>query len=255
MNFSNNGYPLSVLGMENVCATLGIAQAEVWAVLTVETKGFGFLKDRRPQILFERHIFHKLTGGRYDDGNADISNVNRGGYIGGSGEYLRLHKAMDLDQDAALQSASWGIGQIMGNNFKVVGFDNINSMITDIVKGEDEQLLSMTKFIQKNKLDSALRSQDWEAFARGYNGKNFKENKYDECLAAAHAKFKIMLPDLALRKAQVALFYLGFNPGTIDGVIGKHTTSALTEFQEKFSLPVTGNLDPATERKLYDEAF
>ena len=74
-------------------------------------------------------------------------------------------------------------------------------------------------------------------------------------MAAAQAKFKIMLPDLALRKAQVALLYLGFNPGTVDGVIGKHTTSALTEFQQKFSLPDTGNLDPATERKLFDEAF
>jgi hypothetical protein len=255
MNFTDKGSPLSDQGMNTICTTLGIAQAEVWAVLTVETRGFGFLDDRRPQILFERHIFHKLTKGKHDAGNADISNVNPGGYVGGPGEYPRLQKAMALDQDSALQSASWGIGQVMGFNFKDVGFSDIKSMVTDMVKGENEQLLAMANFIKENHLDSALRSQNWETFAHGYNGSDFKKNKYDERLAAAHAKYKVMLPDLALRAAQAALLYLGFNPGTVDGVIGNRTRSALTDFQGKFGLPESGGLDAATEKKLFDEAF
>src|SRR5262249_20105306 len=92
---------------------LGVSDIEIWTVLAVETKGFGFLTDRRPQILFERHIFHKLTNGRHDAGNADISNATPGGYVGGAGEYQRLEKAIALDRDAALKSASWGVGQVM----------------------------------------------------------------------------------------------------------------------------------------------
>ena len=49
MNFQGKGRPLSDEGMDEVCDTLGITESEVWAVLTVETRGFGFLTDRRPQ--------------------------------------------------------------------------------------------------------------------------------------------------------------------------------------------------------------
>lgn len=58
MNFKNQGRHLSNAGMEQICTALAVKQPEVWSVLSVETKGFGFLSDRRPQILFERHIFH-----------------------------------------------------------------------------------------------------------------------------------------------------------------------------------------------------
>ena len=121
-------------------------------------------------------------------------------------------------------------------------------MVTEMVKGESEQLLAMVNFIKENHLDSALRSQNWEAFAHGYNGSDFKKNKYDERLAATHAKYKVMLRDIALRAAQTVLFYVGFNPGTVDGVINKHTRAPVTDFHSKFGLPQTGNLDPATEK-------
>ncbi|MDD5277259.1 MAG: N-acetylmuramidase domain-containing protein [Methylovulum sp.] len=255
MNFTNKGLPLSGQGIKDVCTDLGIAQAQVWAVLAVETRGFGFLQDRRPQILFERHIFHKLTKGKHDAGNADISNVKPGGYVGGTGEYPRLQKAMALDLDAALQSASWGVGQVMGFNFKSVGFSDVTGMVTEMVKGEDGQLLAMANFIKANSLASTLQHQDWATFARHYNGYGFEKNSYDTRLAAAHAKYKILLPDLALRTAQSALLYLGFNPGSVDGVIGRRTRAALSGFQERFGLPDTGDLDPATEKKLLDEAF
>ena len=114
MNFQSQGHPLSDEGLDQVCSALAVAAPQVWAVLAVETHGFGFLQDRRPQILFERHIFHKLTNGRYDARNADISNGKAGGYTGDAGEYARLEKALRLDREAALQSASWGIGQVMG---------------------------------------------------------------------------------------------------------------------------------------------
>lgn len=255
MDFQGQGRPLGDAGMDQVSEALGVAEPEVWAVLTVETRGFGFLQDRRPQILFERHIFHRRTQGKFADGNPDISNSKPGGYTGGSGEYARLEKALGLDREAALKSASWGIGQVMGFNHEAAGFDTVDDMVTAMVKDEDAQLLAMAGFIKSNNLDGALQEQNWESFARGYNGTNFKKNKYDERLAAAHAKYKTSLPDLGLRTAQAALQYLGIDPGPIDGLRGRSTRSALVRFQEKSGLPVTGEFDEDTEAKLFAEAF
>jgi hypothetical protein len=255
MNFQNQGRPLSDAGMDQACNILGIADPEVWAVLTVETRGFGFLQDRRPQILFERHIFHRLTNGRHDTGNADISSEKAGGYVGGSGEYERLEKAIALDREAALQSASWGIGQVMGFNYEVAGFTTMDAMVEDMVKDENAQLLAMANFIKGNNLAGALQRRNWVSFARGYNGSEFKKNEYDTRLAAAHAKYKTILPDLTLRTAQAALLYLGFDPGPVDGLRGRRTRSALMQFQARSALPETGELDHGTESKLLATAF
>jgi hypothetical protein len=255
MNFQGQGRPFNDDGMDQTCNTLGVVEPEVWAVLTVETRGFGFLQDRRPQILFERHIFHRLTKGRHDTGNGDVSNEKPGGYVGGAGEYTRLDKAMKLDRGAALKSASWGIGQVMGFNYKVSGFVTIGAMVAAMVKDENAQLLAVANFIKGNNLAGALQRQNWVSFARGYNGPDFKKNEYDTRLAAAHAKYKAILPDNALRTAQAALVYLGIDPGPIDGFRGRRTRSALMQFQDQFGLRETGELDQDTENKLLGEAF
>jgi len=255
MEFRGKGRALSKKGLKAVCGSLGVGEAEVWAVLNVETRGFGFFPDRRPQILFERHIFSRLTGGRYDARHSDLSSQRPGGYAGGAAEYLRLEKAIALDPDAALQSASWGIGQVMGFNYQAAGYETVNAMVMDMVEDEDTQLIAMSNLIRNNNLDRALSHNDWTAFARGYNGKDFQRNDYDTRLAAAHAKFKAILPDLNLRRAQAALSYLGFSPGPIDGLRGRLTTSALIRFQEKHRLPATGDLDRVTRSRLLAAAW
>ncbi|QHG64382.1 N-acetylmuramidase domain-containing protein [Pseudomonas putida] len=253
MSFQGKGSPLSDEGMNEVCDSLGVSESEIWAVLTVETRGFGFLSDRRPQILFERHVFHRLTQGLYD-GNPDISRSKAGGYVGGAGEYARLETAMQLDKTAALQSASWGIGQVMGFNFKVAGFTSTDKLVAAMVKDENSQLQAMAHFIMGNNLAGALQRNNWVSFARSYNDADFKRNEYDTRLAAAHAKFKVTLPDLNLRTAQAALQYLGMDPGPIDGIRGRRTFSALIRFQESEGLAETGLLDQDTLERLVEKA-
>jgi len=255
MIFQGQGHPLTQDGITQVCDTLAVSAPMVWSILEVETSGFGFLQDRRPQILFERHIFHKITNGKYDNQNPNISNAKTGGYLGGSSEYTRLETAITLDSNAALQSASWGIGQVMGSNFHSASFANVEDMVAAIVDGENKQLLAMANFIKYNHLASDLQSQNWEAFALGYNGPNFKQNDYDIRLSASYAKFKNSLPDLRLRTAQVALLYIGLDPGKIDGLRGRRTSTAIFQFQEKSNLSETGQLDSITEKELLLKAF
>ena len=173
----------------------------------------------------------------------------------GVGEYPRLERAIGFDEEAALNSASWGAGQVMGFNHAVAGFTTVQAMVNAMVRGEDAQLIAMANFINANNLARPLRNQDWTTFARGYNGPAFVENKYDEKLKVAHAKHRGALPNLALRTAQAGLLYLGLEPGPVDGVAGKRTRSALITFQAGAGLPQTGGLDSVTEDTLLAAAF
>ena len=53
-----------------------------------------------------------------------------------------------------------------------------------------------------------------------------------------------------LMQAQVVLDRIGFTPGVVDGKMGMSTVNALKGFQEARNLPVTGELDQATQQAL-----
>ena len=243
-SFKGSALPLDEKGVEEITGLLGVKAPELWAVLAVETRGCGFQPNRRPFILFERHIFSRRTNGAFNAQHPDIANTQAGGYgAGGDHQYDRLQRAIALNRTAALESASWGIGQVMGFNANISGFNDVEDMVSKMLMSETEQLRGMAGFIIHNGLNKALQRRDWAAFARGYNGASFAKNKYDTKLAAAFARYAAGgMPDLNVRAAQIYLTYLGFNPGTIDGFSGKMTFSALNEFQAKNNLTVENNI-------------
>src|SRR5438874_3281319 len=131
-NFVGRGRALTSDGMTAASDRASVDMAEMWAVVAVETSGCGFLADRRPQILFERHLFHALTHGRFDDG--DISAAAPGGYgPPGPHQYERLARAIVRDREAALLSTSWGLGQILGKNYAIAGFADLDAFIAATV--------------------------------------------------------------------------------------------------------------------------
>lgn len=241
------GTALSRDGLNEASQAVDLALPEIWSVLSVETSGCGFLSDRRPKILFERHIFHRLTGGRFDGDDPDVSQPSAGGYgPSGAHQYERLAAAMQLDREAALQSASWGLGQIMGENFGAAGFTVIENLVTAMVESEDKQLLAMAKFITANRMAELLRDHDWKGFARRYNGPNYAAHNYDGLLEHFYNTYANGdLPDLDVRAAQVYLTYKSFSPGPVDGRIGRNTETAIRRFQQSKGLPQTGVVDSA----------
>src|SRR5205807_9776763 len=111
-----------------VLDVVGVCAAELWSGESVELKGFVYLTDRRPQILYERHIFSKRTYRQLDASNPDISNPQPGGYgATGGHQYDLLQAAIDLDRTEALESASWDIGQLMGLHCGQACFDEVES--------------------------------------------------------------------------------------------------------------------------------
>src|SRR5271170_7156193 len=224
----------------------------MWAVLHVETAQCGFLPDRRPRILFERHIFHKLTGGKFDSTHPGISNPIPGGYgAPGANQFARLNQAMAFDPDAAPQSASWGIGQIMGEYFHLAGYSSVEAMVSAMVDSETAQLEAFSTYLKSTRLDAPLRVRDWASFARGYNGPDYARSGYDMRLSAAFQKLASgTLPDLNVRAGQLYLTLRGFYTNCIDGMIGPDTREAILAFQQSAGLPPTGQLDDRTMRAL-----
>ncbi len=265
MDFAGKGRPMTEAGMRAAVAAMGMDpsadMAVLWAVLTVESRGFGFLSDRRPKILFERHIFHKETGGRFAAQAPDLSNPQQGGYSGGATEYDRLARALALCRGAglgdepALRSASWGLGQIMGFNAIAAGFTGAADMAARMAEAEDAQLAGMAGFITSQKMAAKLRARDWTGFARSYNGPTFAKNAYDVKLNEAYEKFSSGISrDLRARTAQAALLYLGFKVGDVDGVVGQNTRSAIAAFRASAGLPAGDALDDATFAALMTKA-
>lgn len=246
LEFVGQSLALSADGLSAGTSELSVGAPEVWTVLHVETSGCGFLPDRRPPILFERHIFSRLTNRQFDI--SDVSNPQPGGYgAGGANQYLRLANAIQLDRVSALKSASWGLAQIMGSNFAQAGFADVASMVAAMSDSEDRQLAAFVSFLKANRLDRYLQAHDWTSFARGYNGPNFAANQYDTKLAQAFSQYSDgPLPDLNLRAAQLYLTFANMNPGPIDGAMGTRTRSALLSYQQQQSLPQTGQADAAT---------
>lgn len=190
--FVGRAVRLADLDLPNAGHLIGVGEDELHAVLDVETAGGGFDKHARPKILFEPHVFYRnLTGA--DRVHAVQSGLayaawKSGGYP--SDSYPRLIAAMAIDEAAALKAASWGLGQILGENFVAAGYDSPQHMVVAFVEGgESEHLQAMIRFVKANHLDDELRAHNWAGFARGYNGAQYAKHGYHTKLAAAYAKW------------------------------------------------------------------
>ena len=169
------------------------------AVVEVEASGKGFIGDV-PKILYEPHIMHRLlTKKNYITIRNNLMKAHpnlcypRWGtykYGAESIQHRRLEIVSQFNRDTALESCSWGLGQVMGYHWKSLGYESLQAFINDMYESEAKQLEAMLRFIKVNGLLLALKNKDWVKFARGYNGSSYAKNKYHIKLANAYAKYK-----------------------------------------------------------------
>jgi len=172
--------------IREVAQAIRVEPAALAAFIDVEASG-STLPDGRPKILFERHIFSRLTDGRYDNSHPGISSKTWGGYgAGGAHQYNRLTEAASLNCPAALAATSWGAFQFMGQNYKSMGYDYIDRYIVDVMSSGRKELEATVQFLKSAGLVERLAAKDWAGLARRYNGPNYKANGYDEKMAAAY---------------------------------------------------------------------
>lgn len=176
-----------------------IEYAGLKAVVEVEASGKGFIGDE-PKILYEPHIMYRLlTKKNYITIRNNLMKAHpnlcypRWGtykYGAESIQHRRLEIASQFNRDTALESCSWGLGQVMGFHWKSLGYESLQAFINDMYESEAKQLEAMIRFIKVNGLLLALKNKDWVKFARGYNGSGYAKNKYHIKLANAYAKYK-----------------------------------------------------------------
>lgn len=183
------------------CANyLCVETAALQAVISVETRGAGFNKDGTPIILFEPHIFYRLLRHKrlkttLIKAIKEIPHLcyprwGQHPYGTSSSQHARLAVAAKYDRASALESCSWGLGQVMGFHWHALGYTSLQAFVNAMYQDEKEQLLAMCRFIEKNGLVAALQNKAWEHFARGYNGAGFAKNAYHVKLAKAYECFK-----------------------------------------------------------------
>ena len=196
MDFTGAARKIEQSEIDQIANDLGVEPAAFRAVIAVEAAGSGFDKAGRPKALFERHHFYK----HLKDTPGLLANAEAAGLAypkwgttpypkGSDAVYAEIIRACAIEEEAALLSTSWGLGQIMGSNYKLAGCNSVHEMVSEACESEAGQLRQMASFIKKAGLLDELVAKNWAGFAKGYNGPQYAKNQYDQKLAAAYTKF------------------------------------------------------------------
>ncbi len=174
-----------------------LSPASVKAVIKVESRGRGFNREKKMVILFEGHIFWKelvkigLDPSFMVDGNEEIIYKKPDYRYYNRPQYPRLEKAEAIDEVAALNSASYGMFQVMGFNHKLAGFNDVLEMVNILGKSEKNQLEAFITFLKNTACYEDLKAKDWASFARHYNGPQYAQNQYNTKLEKAYNNSKL----------------------------------------------------------------
>jgi hypothetical protein len=177
-------------------ALLGAETAAVQAVATVESGGrTGFMQDGRCKVRYELHKFSDYSNRAYSATHPHLSNTYTAGkdkafHIGNSDEWSHLYGAAMLRRtNEAILATSWGMFQIMGFNHAVLGYATPGAFAFAMTSSAGNQLDAFLKLCQTNNWSRYLVKKDWAGFAAHFNGPSYHDNKYDEQLANAYARF------------------------------------------------------------------
>ena len=173
--------------LKEVGAKYNIEPAKLKAVALVEGSSSGFYTKGsykgELKVRFEGHWFKNFTKSKYDKTYPHLSYSDwklGNKYNRGLNEFGRFLEAFKLDNEAAWLSTSWGMFQVMGFNYKVCGYNSVKAMIIDFYeRGEITQLEAFLNYCEGKDILDDLREGRNDVFARVYNGKGYKVNKYD----------------------------------------------------------------------------
>lgn len=176
---------------------LGCTVPQIMAVKATESSGAGF-EEGKPKLLPERHIFSRLTEGRFDKTHPHLSYPKWGTLpypAGQRARYDMLLEMIHLDVDAGFQSASYGLFQIMGFHYATCGYSSPYSFATSQAYDEETQLKAFESLVVSKGWVAKLRActsdpKTCEPFCEVYNGKSFRENGYQNRIAASIAKYQ-----------------------------------------------------------------
>ncbi|MER8503878.1 N-acetylmuramidase domain-containing protein [Mesorhizobium sp. M1142] len=256
--------------IEGLAARLKCSPAALQAVAEVESNGqvFAMVKGKQePLIRFEGHYFDaRLNAANRAVARAQGLASPVAGKVKNpasqAARWMLLARAAKIDRQAALESISIGLGQVMTAHWQKLGFAGVDDMIKLARSGAAGQIDIMARFIDKFGLADELRRLDFAAFARGYNGPAYKKHGYHLKMAAAYRRLSGSPPVSAstgmlrmgstgarVRDLQTLLARAGYAVN-VDGDYGPSTRDAVRDFQKAQKVTADGVAGPETFRRL-----
>lgn len=234
--------------IDEIASDLNIESATLKAVVQVESAGrlsVNIAGCVEPLIRFEGHYFYKLLplakrNMAVAQGLASAKAGTVKNPLTQKGRWKLLRRAIKINRAAALESVSWGLGQVMGSHWRWLGYASIDALVIEARDGVSGQIRLMARYITKANLAEKLRTHDWAGFARAYNGPAYRKYKYHTKLEKAYDSFSTTGSQKHL-KTKTALLQYG-STGKAVAELQKNLTS-LGHF-----LISDGDFGPATER-------
>lgn len=263
----------TIAAIGDIAARLDVQPAALQAVAEVESAGQVFARVKgkdEPLIRWEGHYFDKRlpAAARAVARREGLASPKAGGVPNPASQVARwslVTRAAKIDRQAALESFSIGLGQVMTSHWSWLGYRKVDDLIALCRRDAAGQVEVMARYIEKAGLADELRRLDFTAFARGYNGKGFAKNAYHKKMAAAYQRISGETPVSAatgmlrmgskgarVRELQTLLIRAGYAV-TADGDFGPATRDQLKAFQKAQRIAADGVAGPETMRKL--EAF
>lgn len=257
--------------VERRAKELHIEPEALLAFIEVESAGqvFATVKGAQvPLIRWEGHYFDRLVkqNARAQARAEGLASPTAQAIKNSSDQakrYAMLDRAKAIDYDAAVMSASWGLLQVMGEHWKVLGYKSAKDFEQQVMSGFKGQLDAGVRYLEKFNVVDPIRRKDWSAAARIYNGKNYKKFEYDTKMAAAYKRLtgrkatpsssgmvRVGSKGAAVREVQTLLARAGY-PVDIDGDFGPSTERAVRDFQTANGLQSDGIVGPKTQQHLY----
>lgn len=189
---NTNAPAISEAAIRDAANRLSVTPAHIRMIKAVESNGKSFDVAGRPVILFEPHVFHKRTGGKYGPSAFSYAKWGAKPYPAtADARWSLMADAAAHDEAAALESASWGLFQIMGYHWQSLGYASVQDFCERLTMKESEHLDAVVRFIIQNALATALRNcragdpDSCRAFAAGFNGQGYERNDYHRKMAEA----------------------------------------------------------------------
>lgn len=175
---------------------LNVPVSYIKGVRKVEAPRGAFTEDGRPTDLYERHVAYRnaLARTTLAKQRPDLFNpkgYGPGGYGPYSAQFDKMADACAYDPEAALCGVSWGAFQVLGENWRGLGYSGVWDMVSSLTESEAAHLDCFVRFLAMKSIEDefrACRPGDPDScipFVSKYNGSGFRKFGYHIKLAQA----------------------------------------------------------------------
>lgn len=180
------------LAIKYEACRIGVEEAALAAFIEVESGGKGFDEETEKLIIQFEPVWFRRKAPYAPSGKWSLNKVDVQ-----AKEWIAFNDAFAKDPNGAMEATSIGLGQVMGFNYKRLGYSTVGEMWDDAKKGEDRQIFQMAEFVRTDDiLMDAIKRKSWHTVAVRYNGAGYKKiaekygrEPYDISMRKAYYKY------------------------------------------------------------------